>query len=511
MVRSGCCTALSKALLVFLLVSSTAASALSWQNWAGARRTEGRVQIPPNTSGSQLQGRHPYIPSSYDVVLDELAQLESEPLCHRIAARLLVNNCQLLEGKDEATVLTDSGRKIRDFVDSYAASLAICDLERGRFQIPDECIKFREPTLSQLSLQEAVHLHVTSTEIDACLSGLGASDSAWNTWVSYRHKALRFCEAARADNDKDEHIALFKRLTKIMSSLTHDVDERLEERMNNIDVRTKAVADELDNLSLLLAKLHQGMDTADAMISDHLVRSIRDSQGHLDSGLQSAVHLERMLELLIRGVTDSHAEMANAQEQSLHLVTQKAKSEVVGVVNTMAAAVAASVALQNQVELFHRQAVDLEEKQVALDKGMQRLGHISDQLVIQYDAHSNLLQQANIMTGEILDKLGDTAASATTLNNELRRRAPSESWWPYIWCPVASLIMGSYGLPPSLPRNMGLLLFGETAGFFISSFNSVSFDSIWWTTPFSTSNLATTDDDSSNVTRMKPASESELR
>ncbi len=119
---------------------------------------------------------------------------------------LLVNNCQVLEGKDEATVLTDSGRKIRDFVDSYAASLAICDLERGNFAIPKECTKFQEPTLSQLPIRNAAHLHVASAEIDACLSGLGASDSAWNTWVSYRHKALRFCEAARADNDKGHTI-----------------------------------------------------------------------------------------------------------------------------------------------------------------------------------------------------------------------------------------------------------------------------------------------------------------
>jgi hypothetical protein len=115
---------------------------------------------------------------------------------------LLVNNCQLLDGKDEATVLTDSGRQIRDFVDSYAASLAICDLERGQFQIPTECIKFREGTLSLLAVQTEPDLHVSSREIDLCLAGLAASDSAWNTWVSYRHKALRFCEAARADNEK---------------------------------------------------------------------------------------------------------------------------------------------------------------------------------------------------------------------------------------------------------------------------------------------------------------------
>lgn len=141
----------------------------------------------------------------YTVALSELQDLESEPLCHRIAARLLVGNCQLLDGKNEATVLTDSGRQIRDFVDSYAASMAICDLERGRFTIPSVCDKFREPSLSQLSLDGQARLHVTSREIDHCLSGLAAENSAWSTWVSYRHKSLRFCEAARADQEKGEH------------------------------------------------------------------------------------------------------------------------------------------------------------------------------------------------------------------------------------------------------------------------------------------------------------------
>lgn len=144
-------------------------------------------------------------PSSvYAVALHELQDLESEPLCHRIAARLLIGNCQLLDGKDDATILTDSGRQIRDFVDSYAASMAICDLERGRFDIPQSCDKFREPVLAQLPLVDAAQLHVTSREIDLCLSGLAGENSAWATWVSYRHKALRFCEAARVDQEKGQ-------------------------------------------------------------------------------------------------------------------------------------------------------------------------------------------------------------------------------------------------------------------------------------------------------------------
>lgn len=136
--------------------------------------------------------------------MSELEELQSEPLCHRVAARLLVNNCQSVDGKNDATVLTDSGRQIRDFVDSYAASLAICDLERGSFSIPKECAKFREPSLSQIAMHDEPQLHVSSHEIGFCLSALAASDAAWTTWISYRHKAVRFCEAAMADNEKFE-------------------------------------------------------------------------------------------------------------------------------------------------------------------------------------------------------------------------------------------------------------------------------------------------------------------
>lgn len=150
---------------------------------------------------TQAQSK-PNLPNRYAMALSELQELELEPLCHRTAARLLVNNCHLLDGKDEATVMTDSGRLARDFVDSYAASLAICDLQRGSFRIPSACSVFQESTLSRLPVPTRPDLHASTQEIDRCLESLAQSDSAWNTWVSYRHKALRFCEAARSDYEK---------------------------------------------------------------------------------------------------------------------------------------------------------------------------------------------------------------------------------------------------------------------------------------------------------------------
>lgn len=168
-------------------------------------------QEPQHDSPPEPQHDYPPIATSraethlkftYEMALRELNQLESAPNCHKTAAQLLVNNCHLLEGKDEATFLTDSGHRIRDFVDGYSASLAICDLQRGSFTIPEDCNQFTESALSQIPVESSPKFHVSSSEISRCLSSLGASDSSWNTWISYRHKALRFCQAARADHEK---------------------------------------------------------------------------------------------------------------------------------------------------------------------------------------------------------------------------------------------------------------------------------------------------------------------
>ncbi|KAI1157777.1 hypothetical protein F5B18DRAFT_140266 [Nemania serpens] len=468
-----------QALLLSLSLHSNAASALFWRGRADARSASEQDSIfESGKSASQIVRIGAQLPSSYEIALNELQELESEPLCHRIAARLLVNNCQLLEGKDEATVLTDSGRKIRDFVDSYAASLAICDLERGRFAIPAECAKLQEPTLSQLPIEKTARLHVTTAEIDSCLSGLGASDSAWNTWVSYRHKALRFCEAARADNDKAQNIILFQRLTKIMSRLADEADERTQQRMNDIDLQARAVEQKIDRLSPLLGKLQHDLQNADNIVSHQLLQGIMRSQNEVDSALVNAEHLERMLAVILKGVMDGYAEAAVVHDQSIQLMSQRTASEADIMVTAMAAAIAVTTTLRDELEASRIQAVELEYRQDNLEQGMQRLIGISDTLVTNYDTHTDFLQQAQNITNEILNALEETAISAAALGDVFSGQRSISSWWLYIWCPMASLVVGSYGLPPSLLRNVILVIIGETAGFIISSLPPFFFDLI---------------------------------
>ncbi|RYP50877.1 hypothetical protein DL768_003712 [Monosporascus sp. mg162] len=402
-------------------------------------------------------------PSIYEIALQELRQLESEPPCHRVAARLLVSNCELLEGKDEATVLTDSGRQIRDFVDSYAASLAICDLERGSFVIPRECAKFREPVLSQLPTGNAAHLHVTSAEIDRCLSGLGSSDSAWNTWVSYRHKALRFCDAARADNDKAQHIRLFQRLAEIMERVTDSVEQDLEIRMQQFDKRAGEWTDRIGDLSPTVDRLRERLRGIETMLSGGLADALEKSTDAVNGGIENAISLQRMLETMMTDVMNSHAEAASAHEHSLQVMSRRAESEIETAMAMVAAAVTSSNALQHQIELSRLRAVELEHRQDNLEHGLQRLVDVTEGLSTKYDHHTELLHRAQNMTSDILSTLEDTAATASFIGDSFSKHDSASSWWPYIWCPAVSLVMGSYGLPPSVLRNLGLLALAALA------------------------------------------------
>ncbi|KAI2607970.1 hypothetical protein GGR54DRAFT_651948 [Hypoxylon sp. NC1633] len=439
--------------VIFLLTQAFLVNGLSWRT--GPR---GNVEKGGSAKTTTIGGGLSKQPlgfgsgqslSAYEVALNELRELESEPLCHRTAARLLVNNCQLLEDKNEATALTDSGRKIRDFVDSYAASLAICDLERGSFQIPRECANFRESILNHLPPQNSGHLH--------------------NTWVSYRHKALRFCEAARAENDKDEHIFLFQRLTKTMGKFTDGLDKDFEGRMSNLDMRAKATGNKIDQISLKVNQLEDVLKSAEESFLVPLADALKDTLNAANLGTENALNLQKILEVILKTALDGQAQVAFVHEQSLQVANQRVESAMDIVMQTNMALAESAAQIQNHIELSRLREVELEFSQGR----MQRLAVATETLTANHNDHVHSLSQARNMTFEILDTLENTAAAASYVSSSLLKQSSGSSWWPYIWCPAASLVLGSYGLSPSMSRNLVLLALGEAAGFAVSSIHSI--------------------------------------
>ncbi|KAL8393642.1 hypothetical protein RB595_003397 [Gaeumannomyces hyphopodioides] len=416
-----------------------------------------------------------HLPDVYVTALRELQELESEPLCHRIAARLLVTNCQLLDGKDEATVLTDSGRQVRDFVEAYAASLALCDLERGGFKIPPACSPFREPVLSRISIQEDAGLHVSSSQIQTCISSLRSPDSAWGTYISYRHKALQFCEAARADQEKSRNILVFQKLIKVTERLVRGVEIDLQARMDDLDLRTNKASQVLDQLNPKLDSLRDGLRDMQ-MNQEGLKHTLQSSAALVRGGLEDATSLQQLLKVIVDAALDQNSQLAAAHEQSISRVarvysaTEEATNQVDLLVSVMTTAAASSMSLHRQLEISRVQASQLAERQDTIETGLIRLANLTEDLASKYENHTNSIQSVHNLTQNLVGTLTDANTMASNAKNALL--SWTSNWLPYALYPVVFVLGGSYGLPPSIFRNLWLAALSEGVAVTVSSWDA---------------------------------------
>jgi len=118
-----------------------------------------------------------------------------------MAAQLLINNCRGLEDIDEHDNAKQRLYLQRDHVESFACSLAICDMERARSPIPKACSPFTSSSLRRAARDANPKLEVSTDEVRDCLHALTTTNH-WSTWLSYRDNALLFCRAARVDIEK---------------------------------------------------------------------------------------------------------------------------------------------------------------------------------------------------------------------------------------------------------------------------------------------------------------------
>ncbi|KKA29225.1 hypothetical protein TD95_000945 [Thielaviopsis punctulata] len=401
---------------LLLIYVAQAVDATPW-SWRAAQQS---VNTP-----TEYQHAIDQTPQIFTAALEDLQSLESQPLCHRTAALFLIDDCQILNGKDEASVLTDAGPQIRDFVDSYAASLAICDLERGSFVIPPACDKFREAELAKAATTHGRHrIHATAAEIGACLTGLSKLDSTWNTWVSYRHKALRFCEVARRENEKD---VAWEKLEKLEQTISSKITDDIQ--------RSSAGLTEILEQAAAIQQFFVSLEN----------QTHRQMKDVVEQGTKAVLHMSSHAK-------DGVATVDALLEPSLNLAMQ----------------------LAQQIHRSSNRIAEVEKRQEALEEGMKRLVAVTTDLAVQNNAQIAGLANASRHTSQIVESLENAALAVSTLQEvslALSRDAyQSDSrrglfnMWPLAICPSAILILGSYGLQPSMVRNLGLLALGEVLG-----------------------------------------------
>lgn len=229
-------------------------------------------------------------------------------------------------------------------------------------------------------------LHVTTKEIDSCLEGLAQSDSAWNTWVSYRHKALRFCEAARADNKKgtprvslffqtcylfvltDENIRLYQRVTQILSTLTSDVEEHMKTRLEDLDHAIDRTNSKLEAADQGADAVRIGLRDLENMVSTKLYKTAEDSQNVIARANGDAHALQEFLANMMQKMAHSSESLKNNYETALDTFNERANSEAIIILTTLTGMMTASSYLRNELETSQVRVEEIEKTQERVEE-----------------------------------------------------------------------------------------------------------------------------------------------
>jgi hypothetical protein len=204
-------------------------------------------------------------PDFYNKAMLELKRLEEEPVCHRMAAHLLMNTCRGLQDINEETLQFTKARMRRNHVESFAAALTLCDMEGVNWEIPEPCLPLSSTAMHQTIQDNRSTLVVASDQVQACLKTLSKDHTHWMTWLHRRDSALLFCRAASIDMDKDQMFESQKMLVKIMEDFAKDLDFELTALKENIGGQARE-ADKffqgfMEHANQMKSRLQGTMDT----------------------------------------------------------------------------------------------------------------------------------------------------------------------------------------------------------------------------------------------------------
>lgn len=134
--------------------------------------------------------------------LTNLKRLQGESYCQRLAAQLLMNNCQEVKEKSDEDPL--SRKALDQEVDSFVNSLTLCVLAQGDFVISDACSPFTPAALMRAYQEGKRKLDVSPQQNTACIEALSRDQSQWTTRLHQKVTAFAICRAVRLDIDKGE-------------------------------------------------------------------------------------------------------------------------------------------------------------------------------------------------------------------------------------------------------------------------------------------------------------------
>lgn len=142
--------------------------------------------------------------------------MESAPICNRLAALDLINNCKSLEQSSD-TVNPESEVILDEVKSEYAARLAVCELLGAKAHVPRECDilvpsvqacgKGRSSSFFSRQKKDSVeekycYPGTTYAQLERCLRALESRSQSWTSYSNARQNAVVMCHASRDAIDR---------------------------------------------------------------------------------------------------------------------------------------------------------------------------------------------------------------------------------------------------------------------------------------------------------------------
>ncbi|OWP02040.1 hypothetical protein B2J93_1512 [Marssonina coronariae] len=359
-----------------------------------------------------------YKPEIYTEALIRLKRLESKPICHRVAAQLLVNNCRSLDGINEQAYQLDSDHIQTHQIETFTAGLTVCEMEHLGLEldIPQSCSAF-----SSAALFEYARDHKKKLE------------------VSHQQK------------DDYQHILLHKVLAQNMAEFSEGVHADLEIIRMKIKDNARASDSYLKTFfstaNQWTVKLQQAFQSAS--------KNAENIDSRMDSIARNAHTADHMVKQFVKTVIASTAEVSANQEHALQASTTNMHSQM-GEINKIMGITEESLAILSTVisDRLNPMIVSLSERQDALEE------------------QSKSILMAVMNATEILQghahKLNEASRAASDINHELRQAVEHVHFWGdalilsgFDWLlrssiPASMVLIGRCAFSTSLKSDMAL-------------------------------------------------------
>lgn len=411
--------------------------------------------------------------------LEAIESLNTKKLCHRLSASMLLENCRTTYNFDSFKSYakeSDAEQERRDgYLKIFAIALTMCDMEEFIKPVPPECEPYGQTAL--MGIKESgltTSIKVNDAERSGCMKAIDGQGDGY-LYKANQQSASVMCQVTRMDFEKDESIALFARLTRLMRNVVDEVHKF--SKLNQENHRQATAAKEtVTEVRSSVEKLKSGLSDIWIGISSEAVKAQGNAKQVFSSMTNFASEFETLLNRLKKGTLDTDAEHAIVHQRAFDATndlatrTRETRLEMVELKDMM-------LQLYSNMNAMGHGLVALQDRQITMDKQsqhvLQALVNMTELVNAVHNAgedHTILLSKATQAATSLLETIEKAESGATTWQKKiLSGSGPFGVGWALsILTPMATVMIGSYNHKPTVLQTIGLTVLGIPLAILIS-------------------------------------------